>query len=72
MPEVMMPKPARKVRTTVALSEDLLEAMDAIVRLGGAESRNDFLETALRNQLAAARRIPAVDQDLRVQLTTTR
>jgi hypothetical protein len=46
--------------------------MDAIVRLGGAESRNDFLETALRNQLAAARRIPAVDQDLRVQLTTTR
>jgi metal-responsive CopG/Arc/MetJ family transcriptional regulator len=56
MPEVMMPKPAKKVRTTVALSEDLLEAMDAIVRLGGAESRNDFLETALRNQLAAARR----------------
>jgi len=48
--------PIRKVRTTVAVSADLLEAMDAIVRGGAAESRNDFLERALRNQLAAFRR----------------
>jgi metal-responsive CopG/Arc/MetJ family transcriptional regulator len=51
-----MHMPVRKVRTTVALSVDLLEAMDAIVRLGKADSRNEFLEQALRNQLAAFRR----------------
>ncbi len=48
--------PARKVRTTVALSADLLEAMHAIVQAGAAESRNDFLERAIRRQLAATRR----------------
>lgn len=47
---------AKKLRTTVALSEDLVDAMDALVREGEAESRNDFLEKALRNQLAASRR----------------
>lgn len=48
--------PARKVRTTVALSADLLEAMNTIVREGVAESRNDFLERAIRRQLASTRR----------------
>jgi metal-responsive CopG/Arc/MetJ family transcriptional regulator len=48
--------PARKLRTTVALSGDLLEEVDTLVRQGEAESRNDFLEKALRNQLAAFRR----------------
>jgi metal-responsive CopG/Arc/MetJ family transcriptional regulator len=48
--------PARKVRTTVVLSADLLEAMHAIVQAGVAESRNDFLERAIRRQLAATRR----------------
>lgn len=47
---------ARKVRTTVALSVELLEAVDAIIREGKAYSRNDFLEAALRNELAARRR----------------
>lgn len=52
--------PVRKVRTTVALSADLLAEMDAIVQNGEADSRNDFLERVLRNHLAAARRA-AVD-----------
>lgn len=47
---------ARKVRTTVALSADLLEAVDAVVREGKMDSRNEFLETALRNELSARRR----------------
>jgi len=54
--------PARKVRTTVALSADLLEAMDAIVERGAADSRNDFLERAIRTQLAASRRA-AIDAE---------
>jgi metal-responsive CopG/Arc/MetJ family transcriptional regulator len=54
--------PARKVRTTVALSADLLAAMDAIVQEGEAESRDDFLEKALRNQIAATRRA-AIDAE---------
>jgi metal-responsive CopG/Arc/MetJ family transcriptional regulator len=52
----------RKLRTTVALSADLIEEMDARVREGEAESRNDFLEKALRNQLAASRRA-AIDAE---------
>lgn len=53
---------ARKVRTTVALSPTLLEAMDALVEEGAADSRNDFLETAIRRQLAASRRA-AIDAE---------
>jgi metal-responsive CopG/Arc/MetJ family transcriptional regulator len=45
-----------KVRTTVALSADLLHAVDAAVQEGEAGSRNEFLDRALRNQLAADRR----------------
>jgi metal-responsive CopG/Arc/MetJ family transcriptional regulator len=48
--------PAKKVRMTIALSADLLEAMDSIVRAGVAESRNAFLERAIRRQLSATRR----------------
>lgn len=54
--------PVRKLRTTVALAEDLVEAMDALVEEGAADSRNDFLEKALRNQLAASRRA-AIDAE---------
>lgn len=46
----------RKVRTTVALAADLLEAVDAAVQEGKVESRNEFLEDALRNELSARRR----------------
>jgi metal-responsive CopG/Arc/MetJ family transcriptional regulator len=45
-----------RVRTTVALSADLLEAVDTEVQEGKADSRNEFLETALRHELAARRR----------------
>ena len=54
--------PAKRVRTTVALSADLLKAVDTVVREGAAESRNDFLERAIRKQLAAARRA-AIDAE---------
>ena len=54
--------PARKVRTTVALSADLLEAVDAFVQEGVAESRNDFLERAIRQQLKDSRRA-AIDAE---------
>ena len=54
--------PARKVRTTVALSADLLEAVDAFVQEGVAESRNDFLERAIRKQLKDSRRA-AIDAE---------
>jgi metal-responsive CopG/Arc/MetJ family transcriptional regulator len=55
--------PARRHRTTVTLPTDLLEAVDGLVREGEAESRNDFLERALRNELAASRRA-AIDAEL--------
>ncbi len=49
-----------RVRTTVAIAEDVLEAVDTAVQEGTARSRNEFLELALKNQLAASRRA-AVD-----------
>ena len=48
--------PPSKVRTTVAIPEDLLRSVDEAVRAGSARSRNDFLTSALENQLAASRR----------------
>ena len=48
--------PAAKVRTTVAIAENLLRAVDAAVEQGSAKSRNEFVALALRNQLAAWRR----------------
>jgi len=53
---------ARRVRTTVALSADLLAEMDAMVGKGAADSRNAFLERAIRKQLAASRRA-AIDAE---------
>ncbi len=52
--------PAATVRTTVAIATDILEAIDGAVREGLARSRNEFLNLALKNQLAASRRA-AVD-----------
>ena len=54
--------PARKIRTTVALSADLLAAVDAVVQEGVADSRNDFLERAIRKQLQDSRRV-AIDAE---------
>jgi metal-responsive CopG/Arc/MetJ family transcriptional regulator len=62
--------PAGKTRTTVALSADLLEELDALVRKGEAESRNDYLESALRNQFATSRRA-AIDAEF-AQMATDR
>ena len=45
-----------RVRTTVAIAADLLEAVDSAVQEGIARSRNEFLDVALKNQLAASRR----------------
>ncbi len=45
-----------RIRTTVAVAANLLAAVDAAVKKGAARSRNEFLETALRNQLAADKR----------------
>ena len=52
----------RRLRITVTLSEDLIDAMDALVQSGAAVSRNDFLDKALRAQLAATRRA-AIDAE---------
>lgn len=46
----------KNVRTTVALPEELLEAVDRAVQEGKARSRNEFLSAALRHELAALER----------------
>jgi metal-responsive CopG/Arc/MetJ family transcriptional regulator len=62
MPEMRGTNMPTRLRTTVALSAELLEEMDARVQQGEAANRNDFLEKALRNQLAASRRA-AIDAE---------
>jgi metal-responsive CopG/Arc/MetJ family transcriptional regulator len=49
-----MPKQTR--RTTIALPEDLLRAVDQAVQEGKAESRNELIALALRHELAALER----------------
>lgn len=44
------------VRTTLSLPEALIRAADRAVRAGKARSRNEFVATALRHELAALRR----------------
>lgn len=44
------------VRTTLSIPADLLEATDSAVKAGKAKSRNEFVATALRKELAAIRR----------------
>lgn len=46
----------RRVRTTVTIPADLLEAVDDAVREGAVDSRNEFLASALRRELSARRR----------------
>ncbi len=50
----------RVVRTTLALPADLLEQVDQAVRAGKARSRNVFVATALRHELAT-QEIAAID-----------
>ncbi|MBM3941748.1 MAG: ribbon-helix-helix protein, CopG family [SAR202 cluster bacterium] len=49
-------------RTTLTLPSQLLEAVDQVVREGKAKSRNQFVTTALRRELAALKRA-AIDAD---------
>lgn len=46
----------KNVRTTVALPEELLAAVDRAVQEGRARSRNEFLSLALRQELATLER----------------
>ena len=46
----------KMVRTTLALPEDVLEAVDRAVREGKARSRGAWISEALRRELAAAER----------------
>ena len=48
--------PETTVRTTVALPQQLLDAVDQAVREGKAKSRNELLATAVRHELAALER----------------
>ena len=43
-------------RTTVALPDDLLRGIDAVVQSGRAGTRNEFLATAIRRELDRIRR----------------
>lgn len=45
-----------RTRTTVALDDSLLKAVDTAVKAGKATSRNDFLARALRTELKLTRR----------------
>ncbi len=51
-----MEKTGKTVRTTVALPEELLGAMDRVVSEGWAKSRNEFLGIALRHELTGLER----------------
>jgi len=42
--------------STLTLPSDLMEAVDKVVREGLARSRNEFVESAIRRQLANLRR----------------
>ena len=46
----------KKLRTTLTLPAELLEATDKVVSQGKAKSRNDFVAQALRHELAALKR----------------
>lgn len=48
---------AGTVRTTVALPEPLLEAVDQAVQDGKVKSRNELIANALRRELAAMERL---------------
>ena len=49
-----MPSPS--VRTTLAIPTDLLQATDALVSQGKANSRNEFIAQALKHELASLKR----------------
>jgi len=56
-----MPSPS--VRTTLAIPTDLLQATDALVSQGKANSRNEFIAQALKHELASLKRAE-IDESL--------
>ncbi len=46
----------KKLRTTLTLPAELLEATELVVSQGKAKSRNEFVAQALRHELAALKR----------------
>jgi len=48
--------PPARARTTITLPTELLTALDQAIRDGMARSRNEFLVSAVRSQLAECRR----------------
>ncbi len=71
--------PQTRVRSTVTIPANLLEAVDRAISEGFAKSRNEFLAMALRNQLVAFRRTAidaafagmATDPDYQREATAT-
>ena len=47
---------ANTIRTTLTLPSELLQATDAMVKKGKAQSRNEFIAQALKNELAALKK----------------
>lgn len=59
----MMRLPTKKIRITVALPADVLDAADRTVRTGGARSRNKLMAAALRREFGARQR-EVIDGDI--------
>ena len=55
--------PSSSVRTTLAIPTDLLQATDALVSQGKANSRNEFIAQTLKHELASLKRAE-IDESL--------
>lgn len=53
-----------KVKTSITLSEDLIETVDRLA--GQSSNRSEFIETALRSYLAQQRRDEQNSRDLEI------
>jgi metal-responsive CopG/Arc/MetJ family transcriptional regulator len=53
-----------KVKTSITLSEDVIEAVDDLV--GKSNSRSEFIETALRSYIARKKRDEQNSRDLEI------
>jgi metal-responsive CopG/Arc/MetJ family transcriptional regulator len=60
--------PVRKALSTIALPNNLLEAIDTEIRQGHARSREEFLEAAIMNQVAALHHV-SVDRQFAAMAT---
>ncbi len=53
-----------KVKTSITLSEDIVEAIDDLA--GESSNRSEFIETALRNYIAQKKRDEQNSRDLEI------